>query len=50
MEEKKALKVTKKVEEFLKENPEIETRLLADNNGKVYVYFPIEEFIGVYKK
>lgn len=50
MEEKKALRVTKKVEQFLKDNPELETRLLSDNNGKVYVYFPIDEFMGVYKK
>ena len=52
MEYKKlGMKLTKEQKEFLEANPEInEDRLLKNDKGEVFVYFPIQEFMGVYKK
>ena len=51
MKKKKVeIKVTTEVEEFIKKCPELENNLLMGNDQKLYVYFPVDEFLKIYKK
>lgn len=45
------LEISEEQKQFLESNPEInEDRLLKNSKGEVFVYFPLDEFMKVYKK
>lgn len=44
------IEVNAEVEQFIKDNPELEHNLLMGADQKLYVYFPVEEFLKIYKK
>ena len=44
------IEVNEDVEQFIKNHPELENNLLMGSNQKLYVYFPVEEFLKIYKK
>lgn len=44
------IEVTEDAELFLKDHPEFENNLLMGSDKKLYVYFPLEEFLTIYTK
>ena len=44
------IEVNSEVEQFIKDHPELANNLLMGTDKQLYVYFPVEQFLKIYKK